>query len=135
MNNNSLQHHGVKGMKWGIRRTPAQLGHKAKKKKITADQRAKANMRKDVKNRRLLSDDEIKKKIERIQNQKKLKELTEEELSPGRKAAKRILSNSGQKVATTLITGAALYGVKSAMTRHFDVREAASYMTPKPKNK
>lgn len=23
-----LYHHGIKGMKWGIRRTPAQLGHK-----------------------------------------------------------------------------------------------------------
>lgn len=26
-----LWHHGVKGMKWGVRRTPAQLGHKVKK--------------------------------------------------------------------------------------------------------
>lgn len=25
--NESLQHHGVKGQKWGIRRTPQQLGH------------------------------------------------------------------------------------------------------------
>ena len=25
-------HHGIKGMKWGIRRTPAQLGHKASPK-------------------------------------------------------------------------------------------------------
>lgn len=24
-----LYHHGIKGMKWGIRRTPAQLGHKS----------------------------------------------------------------------------------------------------------
>ena len=24
---NELYHHGIKGMKWGIRRTPAQLGH------------------------------------------------------------------------------------------------------------
>lgn len=24
---NSLQHHGVKGQKWGVRRTPQQLGH------------------------------------------------------------------------------------------------------------
>ena len=23
-----LMHHGVKGQKWGVRRTPAQLGHK-----------------------------------------------------------------------------------------------------------
>lgn len=37
MDNNQLTHHGIKGMKWGIRRTPAQLGHddpaKPKKKK------------------------------------------------------------------------------------------------------
>lgn len=27
MENNELQHYGVKGMKWGVRRTPEQLGH------------------------------------------------------------------------------------------------------------
>ena len=29
---NYICHHGIKGMKWGIRRTPAQLGHKASPK-------------------------------------------------------------------------------------------------------
>lgn len=29
--NSELYHHGVKGMKWGIRRTPQQLGHKIEK--------------------------------------------------------------------------------------------------------
>lgn len=26
--NNELYHHGIKGMKWGVRRSPEQLGHK-----------------------------------------------------------------------------------------------------------
>jgi hypothetical protein len=33
MENNELYHHGVKGMRWGVRRTPTQLGHKPAKKK------------------------------------------------------------------------------------------------------
>lgn len=28
MDNNELMHYGVPGMKWGVRRTPAQLGRK-----------------------------------------------------------------------------------------------------------
>lgn len=42
MDENELYHHGIKGMKWGVRRTDAQLGHKtassgsSTKKKITS---------------------------------------------------------------------------------------------------
>lgn len=32
MENEYLVHHGVKGMKWGVRRTPEQLGHPTAKK-------------------------------------------------------------------------------------------------------
>lgn len=40
---NELTHYGIKGMKWGVRRTPAQLGHDLMKKhkENSADRREK----------------------------------------------------------------------------------------------
>lgn len=32
-----LSHHGIKGMRWGVRRTPEQLGNKTKRKDIKAE--------------------------------------------------------------------------------------------------
>ena len=61
MDENQLTHHGIKGMRWGVRRTPAQLGHKTlpkkkktqslserltAKKKLKAKQKAAENARK-----------------------------------------------------------------------------------------
>lgn len=40
--NDELYHYGVKGMKWGIRRTPEQLGHVTKKARNTAASVSKA---------------------------------------------------------------------------------------------
>ena len=135
--NNELYHHGIKGQKWGVKNGPPYPLVKAgrRSKKNSADEEAKKAMRRDVKNRRLLSDAEIKQKIERIQNQKKLKDLTEEELSPGRHAVKGILSSSGKRVASTVTTGASLYAIKVALTKKFDPMEAAAYVAPRPKNK
>lgn len=31
MSDQELEHFGIKGMKWGVRRTPAQLGHRKEK--------------------------------------------------------------------------------------------------------
>lgn len=43
----ALEHHGIKGMKWGIRRTPEQLGYKkAKKKSPSVFEKAVANRKK-----------------------------------------------------------------------------------------
>ncbi|MEY8515337.1 hypothetical protein AALC25_00145 [Lachnospiraceae bacterium 29-84] len=139
MNSNKLQHYGIPNMKWGVRNGPpypiVRKGVRRSAKEEAADQKKKEARKKDVLNRRSLSDAELKRKIERIRMEKTLKELTNEDIAPGRSAVMKILSSSGKKVAGSLVTGAILYGVKAAMTGNFDFREAAAYMTPKPKSK
>ena len=133
---NELYHYGVLGMKWGVRRTPAQLAKaNGKAKRKSEDNAKKSDMKKAVKSRRTLSDADLKKRIERIKMEKQLKDLTAEEISPGKKFVSEVLSSSGKKVATALVTGAVLYGTKAALTNQFDIKELADYMTPKPKNK
>lgn len=94
-----LEHYGVRGMKWGVRKRSAK------------EEKERARRFKAVKNRRTLSDKEIKERIDRIQAEKKLKQLVEEDLTPGRAAAKRILSDSGQKVARNAAAGAGTLAV------------------------
>lgn len=152
MDNNELMHYGVKGMKWGVIRTPEQLGHTARKvrdkiksayqnsknrepSERTKNKQKVANLKKERKRVRLMTDAEIRERISRIESEKKLKSLIDSELSPGRNAVQAILSESGSRAAKTIVSGAMLYAVKVAMTKEFDARDAAGYLAPKPKNK
>lgn len=134
-------HHGILGMKWGIRRSPVQLLRARGKPKTQTDidnKNKKDQMRKDSKNRRNLSNEDIKKKIERLNLEKQLKDLTEENISPGKKMVADILSSSGKKVATALVTsmvtGATVYAVRSAMTKEkMTMKDAADYVVPSRK--
>lgn len=45
----SLSHYGIKGMKWGIRRTPAQLGHKTSSKKGSKSKKESSDISEDRK--------------------------------------------------------------------------------------
>lgn len=106
-----------------------------KNKPTQKDQAAVKRMKKAVKNRRLLSDVDLKNKIDRIKMERELKNLTADEISPGRKAVSEILSSSGKKVATTVLTGGTLYGIHAAISGVRDRKKAADYVAPKPKNK
>lgn len=122
-----LYHYGVLGMKWGVRRSDAQL---ARAKKTKAQKESEVRKRADVKNRGTLSDAELKQKINRLQMEKQLRELTNDELNRGRRKTASLLENIGTstitKVATTALAGAALYGLKAAVSKKFNVEELGS---------
>lgn len=133
-----LYHYGVKGMKWGIRRTPAQLGHTTGKKKKrsgsageavknTAKKAAKAISNKvsatrqkraeakahDAETKKIqenkkkklsdLTDDELRQRIQRLELEKRYKDLTPKETSKG----KAFINAVGKQVIAPAVTNAA----------------------------
>ena len=136
---NELMHYGVLGMKWGIRRYRNKDGTltTAGKKRLSKDKdKAEKKERKvALKNRRSLSDEYLKKNIERLKMEKEFKNLTEEDISPGRKYVGEIMSSAGKKALTVAAAGAMAYGVKVAMTKEFNIKEAAGYIAANPNKK
>lgn len=135
-----LYHHGIKGQKWGVRRFQNKNGSltTAGRKRYN-DNYADTNIRNDRKNalkkRRSLSDEEIERRINRIKKEHELKRITEADISPGKAAVKRILKNSGEKIATAAVAGTGAYAVKVALTKKFDLKEFVSYTVPNPNKK
>lgn len=137
---NELEHYGVKGMKWGVIRTPEQLGHKqtprhSGKKKPSRQERIRQDRKQAFENRRLLSDEELRARINRLQLEKQFRELSDQDLHRGREVALNILGYAGSQTAKTVTAGTMLYAAKVGMTKSFSWREAADYIAPKPKKK
>ena len=141
--NGELYHHGVKGMKWGVRRKLEQVGtavknrasqkvedYKTTRRLNRAQKEADRRKLKESKYRGTLDNADLKSKIQRLRDERDLRTLTAEEVRPGRTAAKRIMGQIGTQVVTrvaaTAISGAALYGVKAAITKDFNAGDFAS---------
>ena len=100
---NELYHHGVKGMKWGVRKTPVRSSSGAtrksntlslfKKKKTTRKVSSANSSPSQTKSIKDMSDDELERKIERARLEQKYLELNPETVSRGRRIAKRVMNN------------------------------------------
>lgn len=78
---------------------------------------------KDVRNRSKIPYDKLKEKIERLETEKRLKDLTNEEVSSGRRTMKEILAQVGKKTASTALSGATIYALKALISNKFDKKE------------
>lgn len=135
-----LKHHGIKGQKWGVRRFQNKDGTRtaAGKKREQfndKDKQIRDERKFDVKKRRTMSDEDIRKRIARMKLEREYKDLVDSDTAPGRKFVSEILSSGAKKAFTVAAAGTLAYGVKVAMTKEFNLREAASYIAANPNKK
>lgn len=147
-----LQHYGIKGMKWGIRRTEEQLARArgslaSSKSKLTSSvdkalgrssaERTERNRRAKVrKNVRTTSDEDLRKEVNRLELEKKYKNLSDEDLKPGRTAVKKFLKSTGGRVVTSAAIGSLAYaGYLAVGGKDPEGRQLANYLFPNPNRK
>ena len=108
MTNEELMHYGVLGMRWGVRRSrPSSGGSKAGSKKgktdDSSDPKKTAKTESKPKKRKLseVSDEELSKRIKRLENEKRYLELTRDnqKINKGKTFTKEYAKESVKKIA------------------------------------
>ena len=100
---NEIKHHGIKGMKWGVRRYRNRDGSltPAGKKRYNDSTPAHEHHKRvyDGKKASQLSDQELRDRLNRLNMEKQYNQLTQQETSPGKKFIKDAVYNAGKQVA------------------------------------
>jgi len=98
-----LDHHGVKGQKWGVRKRRNEAARKAKFQKPAGR----------------LSDDKLKERIKRMELEKRYTDLNAPVKSEGKKYASELLKNSGKAATGTVVGTTISFAVGTALKRKF----------------
>ena len=139
---NELYHHGVKGMKWGVRKTPVRSSSGAtrkqksntlslfKKKKATRNVSSANSSPAQTKSIKDMSDDELRKKIERVRLEQQYQQLNPKTVSMGQRIAKRVMNNiivpAAEDVGKQVVKSIMVNGVNKALSLEGDSKVYAN---------
>ena len=140
--NNELYHHGVKGMKWGVKKTPVRSSsgntrkRKSntlslfKKKKTTHNASVAKSSPMQTKSVKDMSDDELRRKIERVRLEQQYQQLSPGTVSKGRRIAKRVMNNvivpAAEDLGKQIVKSFMAKGINKALSLDGDSRVYAN---------
>lgn len=101
-----IEHHGVKGQKWGVRRKDTSTNSSSGPRKLSSI---------TSENTKHLTNDELRKIIERMNLDRQFSELTSAKTHAGRKYTKTLLENSGKTAVGVLVSAVATKAVKTVI--------------------
>lgn len=104
-----LYHYGIKGMKWGVRRTEAQLARaRGKKQSSSTEEHEDYKKAHDSKSVKSMSDAELRSRLNRIQMEQQYSKLSSSDVSKGKSFANKALKTA-TTVAAITTTALTLY--------------------------
>lgn len=134
---NQLAHHGIKGMKWGVRRTEAQLARArgesldsssgTKSKKASTSSRSKSVSE--------MSDDELSRAVRRLQLEQQYRQLNPKKVSAGKRFADKVMKDVVIPAATTTARNILQTVMKRELDRVLKFDTGNNYDREKKKDK
>lgn len=134
---NQLAHYGIKGMKWGVRRTEAQLARArgesldsssgAKPKKASTSSRSKSVSE--------MSDDELSRAVRRLQLEQQYRQLNPKKVSAGKRFADKVMKDVVIPAATTTARNTLQTVMKRELDRVLKFDTGNNYDREKKKDK
>lgn len=134
---NQLAHHGIKGMKWGVRRTEAQLARArgesldsssgTKSKKASTSSRSKSVSE--------MSDDELSRAVRRLQLEQQYRQLNPKKVSAGKRFADKVMKDVVIPAATTTARNTLQTVMKRELDRVLKFDTGNNYDREKKKDK
>lgn len=129
-----LKHYGIKGMKWGVRRTPEQLGHATARKQPSGENKpakkvpSKKTPGKSARSSSSLSDDELQKRINRLNMEERYEDLVARqkarENTGFKVTAKKLIRNAAEDLGKQLLSKAVSKLVdRIAGDKKFDIED------------